>query len=396
MLFMIPAHFAHLGAASRLSLTRPQIITMTRPQVPLTMMATFGKDTSESDEGDLCDPLIDSCPVGDPGDVECDEDGCYLMLDTVGDGVVDTVIPIEESLPYQDLAQRIIINPAFELVSVVSTILLIVTFAISYGELTPAVREISDAADLGCSVFFVLEFVLRWYAVGLARSHLLRPLTVLDFINLLPILVSPGLPYVPSTPLAAYAVSSLSGTAVAPLAPLRLLRAARILRLRRLLQPEELSRIAKVIRADSTAEVTESTRLALRLAFSALSIVVISAGLLWQIERASNPNLDGLLDAIYFSFSIITTVGLGDISPSTGAGRLVVVLEQVAAVTIIPLELAELSKALLQERGVFDATQEGFGARVRALDLRCDRCNLTGHESDSIFCRRCGNALLDR
>ena len=39
---------------------------------------------------------------------------------------------------------------------------------------------------------------------------------------------------------------------------------------------------------------------------------------------------------------------------------------RIAAVTFIPLELAELSKALLQERGVFDATQEGFGARVRA------------------------------
>lgn len=357
-------------------------------------MATFGRDASDSVEED-CSPFADSCPVSEPGDVECDEDGCYLMLDTVGDGIVDTVIRVEESLPYQDLAQRIIVNPAFELVSVVSTILLIVTFAISYGELTPTVRAVSDAADLACSTFFVFEFVLRWYAVGLARRHLFRPLTVLDFINVLPILVSPGLPYVPSTPLAAYTVSSLSGTALAPLAPLRLLRAARILRLRRLLEREELSRIAKVITADPTAEVTESTRLALRLAFSALSIVVISAGLLWQIERAANPSLDGFLDAIYFSFSIITTVGLGDISPNTGAGRLVVVLEQVAAVTIIPLELAALSKALLQERGVFAPTQNAVGSRIRAPDLKCARCNLVGHEADSIFCRRCGNALLD-
>ena len=233
-----------------------------------------------------------------PGDVLCDEDGCYLMLDTVSDGLVDTVIPIGQSLPGQALAQRLIINPAFELFSVVSTVLLIVTFAISYGELTPAVRAVVDLSDIGCSSFFVFEFLARWWAVGLARRHLFRPLTFLDFINVLPILVSPGLPYVPSTPLAGAAVSSLSNTALAPLAPLRLLRAARILRLRRLLQPEELSRIARTLTGDPDLAIKESTRVALRLAFSALSIVVIGAGFLWQLERATNPDLDGFLDGV--------------------------------------------------------------------------------------------------
>lgn len=358
---------------------------------------SMSTSTADSDSDD-CAPLADSCPVGAPGDVECDDDGCYMMLDTVGDGIVDSVIPVKEALPGQAVAQRLIVNPAFELVSVVSTVLLIVTFAISYGELRdPAIRDLIDMTDLGCSAFFVLEFTLRWYAVGLARGHLLRPLTVLDFLNLLPILVSPGLPYIPPTPLTASAVSSLSGTAVAPLAPLRLLRAARILRLRRLLQPEELSRIAQTLTSDPTVEVAETTRTSLRLAFSALAIVITSAGLLWQIERGVNPSLDGFLDAVYFSFSIITTVGLGDITPTTGAGRLVVTLEQIAAVTVIPLELAALSKALLREGGVFAPAEDGAAGQriVRASGLRCARCNLSSHEADSVFCRRCGAALLD-
>ena len=68
---------------------------------------------------------------------------------------------------------------------------------------------------MSCSAFFVVEFLARWYAVGLTRRHLFRLITILDFINLLPILVSPGLPFVPSTPLAAYASASFTGTAVA-------------------------------------------------------------------------------------------------------------------------------------------------------------------------------------
>ena len=269
------------------------------------------------------------------------------MLDTVSDGLVDTAIPVEDSLPLQAGAQRLIINPFFEFASVFSTVALIFTFAVSYGELTPATRELIDTSDLLCSSFFVFEFFTRWWACGLARRHLFRPLTLLDFINVLPIVVSPGLPFVPSTPLAAMSASSLSGTALAPLAPLRLLRAARILRLRRLLQPEELSRILRVVTGDDDFTISETTRVLLRLAFSALSIVTISAGFEWQLERQTNPALDGFLDAIYFSFNIITTVGLGDIVPTTDAGRLVVTLEQVAAVTIIPLEVSHLLLHLL-------------------------------------------------
>ena len=268
---------------------------------------------------DVCDTSIDEGP-GDvvcdamdearPGDVVCDGDECYLMLDTVGDGLVDSVVAVEDSLPFEDVAQKLIVNPAFEFASVVSTVLLIVVFSISFGELSPEVRNFADAADLGCSIFVVFEFLVRWWAVGLKRRHLFRPLTILDFLNVLPILVSPGLPYVPATPLTQNAVSSLSGTALAPLAPLRLLRAARILRLRRLLQPEELSRLLKRLTGDPEFEVAEITRLAFSLAFSALAIVAVAAALLWQLERGSNPALDGFNDAIYFSFNIITTVGL--------------------------------------------------------------------------------------
>ena len=107
--------------------------------------------------------------------------------------------------------------------------------------------------------------------------------------------------------------------------------------------------------------------------------------------------LEDFFDAIYFSFNIRTTVGLGDIVPATGSGRLVVVLEQVSAVTIIPLELATLSKALLQEGGVLASDEGGSpgSSRPRRQGLQCARCNLADHEEDAIFCRRCGAALYD-
>jgi ribosomal protein S27AE len=81
-------------------------------------------------------------------------------------------------------------------------------------------------------------------------------------------------------------------------------------------------------------------------------------------------------------------------------GRLVLVFEMVAAVTIIPLELGALSKAILQEasqegltpdtlRPVGTADQPSAGR----LQRPCSACGLADHEADSNYCRRCGAAL---
>ena len=226
-----------------------------------------------------------------PGEVVCEGDECMLMLDTVADGVVDAAIPLGDALPAQGMVQRTLAHPAFELASVISTLVLLYTFTIEYGSLTPSTQLLIDRSDLICSTFFVIEFIARWYAVGLRGRYLFQPLTVIDFLNVLPLLVSPGLPYLPGTPLALGAGPTVLGTPLAPLAPLRLLRALRILRLRRLLMPEEITKLARAVTGNAKAEVAESTRVALRLGFSALAIVIISAGFEWQFERGVNPGL---------------------------------------------------------------------------------------------------------
>ena len=129
-------------------------------------------------------------------------------------------------------------------------------------------------------------------------------------------------------------------------------------------------------------------------------------------------HLPSMLSAAYFSITTLTTVGLGDIVPLTPGGRLTLVFEMVAAVTVIPLELAALSKALLPEviNPAGDAVQlTGDGAcalngelvspaqaqlatlgdvsLTRRQCLTCTGCALTDHEADAIFCRRCGEIL---
>ena len=119
-----------------------------------------------------CMVVADAYSSYNPGDVVCDGDECALLLDTVGDGEVNMAIPLKKSLPLQGFAQKMCNSPIFELCSIAATLALIYTFAESYGvELTTSSRDILDDVDTFCSTFFLFEFLVRWWAVGLEGRY---------------------------------------------------------------------------------------------------------------------------------------------------------------------------------------------------------------------------------
>jgi len=52
------------------------------------------------------------------------------------------------------------------------------------------------------------------------------------------------------------------------------------------------------------------------------ALITLGATSFYLLERNSNPNIHGLLDAFWWSVSTVTTVG-GDISPVTTAGKVI-------------------------------------------------------------------------
>ena len=101
-------------------------------------------------------------------------------------------------------------------------------------------------------------------------------------------------------------------------------------------------------------------------------------------ESEAGDNWDWhFIDSMYFTMATLTTVGFGDVTPVTGTGRFVVGLEMIAAVTVIPFEIAGVSRELAQA----DAAAGGTSAPV------CTRCGLAGHDDDARFCKRCGLQL---
>jgi voltage-gated potassium channel len=68
----------------------------------------------------------------------------------------------------------------------------------------------------------------------------------------------------------------------------------------------------------------------------------------YTFEQNVNPNVHNLFDAFWWAFITITTVGYGDIYPSTTEGRIVAMILSLGGMGLFSLVTAELSTILLK------------------------------------------------
>lgn len=125
-------------------------------------------------------------------------------------------------------------------------------------------------------------------------------------------------------------------------------------------------------------------------------ILLICAALFFNFEHGVNPHVQAPFDAVWWAFSTVTTVGYGDVSPMTAAGRVVAIILMIGGVTcfvsftallvtiasarateeIVGFELRE-TRVLGQMADSLARIEARLGALERALATR-----ETGHESN--------------
>jgi len=64
------------------------------------------------------------------------------------------------------------------------------------------------------------------------------------------------------------------------------------------------------------------------------SIILAGAAVLYLIEGASNPKIHSFLDTLWWSVATVTTVGYGDVSPVTTAGKWVGIFMMLLGTTL--------------------------------------------------------------
>ena len=125
---------------------------------------------------------------------------------------------------------------------------------------------------------------------------------------------------------------------------------------------------------------TEDSIIFVRIFLTLFTLIFVYAGLIYQVEHQINSDrLVNFFDAFYFVVVTMTTVGYGDVTPLSQAGRFMTVLMIFTGVLFIPWQLSELIAQVVKSSN--------------SIEQQCSSCGLSRHEPDALFCKQCGTQL---
>ncbi|MGB5211993.1 MAG: ion transporter [Gammaproteobacteria bacterium] len=205
---------------------------------------------------------------------------------------------------------------------------------------------------------FTVEYIIRLWCLREPRKYVFSFFGVVDLMSVLP----------------AYLELLTVGSS-----HLLVIRLLRILRLFRVLK---LGRYVGAAQSLVDALRLSSKRILIFL-YVMLTLVTIFGAVMYMVEGPEN-GFNSIPEGIYWAIVTLTTVGFGDITPQTNAGRVIASLAMIMGYAIIAVPT-----------GIFAAGMRDVLVRNRNK-IRCPECALIGHAEDAQYCRRCSASLTPR
>ena len=221
--------------------------------------------------------------------------------------------------------------------------------------LGPDTRALLRGAEGAIGLIFLVEYGLRLYGAESRVEEATDPYTVADLLAVLPTLV----------------VVVLPGAGVALAAELGFLRALRVVRVLRFYR---FTRDAEFF----FGTVSDNALRSMKLLLTVLVVFFTSASLFYAAEHEVNPAVDTFGDAFYYTVVTLSTVGFGDVLPTTAAGRWVTIVSILGGIIVIPWQAGRVVRE--------------WAGRDR-VDVTCPDCGFTGHDRDASHCKACGHVI---
>ena len=256
--------------------------------------------------------------------------------------------------PRQTLSQWLDIETLFGKIVNLSIITLVLIsaaiFVIQTYDLPPNIHQVLALANTCILIIFILEYLLRLWCSEHKLEYFLSLYSLIDLFIFIPFI---------------FGLFSIHIGFSENLIWFRIFHLLRYLRAKTFLG---------IINSEDNLIVT-------RIFFTLFSIIFVYSGLIYQIEHAINPQaFRHFFDAIYFCIVTMTTVGFGDITPLSEAGRWITLAMILTGVTLIPWQVGDLVKH--------------FVKNAQKVRVECHNCGLFFHDPDAKFCKHCGSNLV--
>jgi voltage-gated potassium channel len=259
---------------------------------------------------------------------------------------------LRETVRFYLLDHRTYVGKAIDVALLVLNLVFVALFVAETYSLSPRVADLVWTLELGIAGVFCVEYALRLYGAENRPAEALDPYTMADLVSILPTLLT--------------VVLTPAGGVVA-LGFLRVVRVVRVLRFYRFTRDAEFF----------FGTVSDNTLRAMKLLLTVLVVLFVSAGLFYAAENRGNPDVATFGDAFYYTVVTLSTVGFGDITPTTAAGRWVTVASILAAIILIPRQASRIVKEWTTDK----------------VNTTCPECGLEYHDPDASHCKACGHVI---
>jgi voltage-gated potassium channel len=226
----------------------------------------------------------------------------------------------------------------------------------SVNSLHASYGHIFYATEWVFTILFTIEYILRLLSVKKPLKYSFSFLGIIDLLAIIPMYLS---------------ILFIGAQSLLVLRALRILRIFRIFKLTHFLS--EMSFLTTALK--SSAKKISIFMLAV------LTLVVILGSLMYLIEDEKT-GFTSIPESIYWAIVTITTVGYGDITPATTAGKFLASIIMMLGYGIIAVPTGILT------------TEMALAARARKHGHEvCPGCGREGHEENAIHCKFCGEKL---
>ena len=171
------------------------------------------------------------------------------------------------------------------------------------------------------TIFFTIEYALRIYSSRIRKKYIFSAMGIIDLLSIIPTYL---------TLVVAGPIGHLSDIRI-----MRLIRVFRIFRLTPYLKSGHRMQIA-----------LRSSRPKIIVFILYISLVVVVLGTLMYIVEGQKNGFESIADSIYWAVVTLTTVGYGDVVPSTGLGKTISVLIMLLGYAIIAVPTGIVSSEM--------------------------------------------------